>query len=249
MSAPELIPGDGPPPVRIALADALERLWRDLSPERILKDALKGPLAGRVAAVSSFGAESAALLHMIARIDRATPVIFIDTMMLFPETLAYQRELAARLGLTDLRVIRAAPEAVAGVDPDSDLHRRDPNACCDMRKTAPLAAALAGFDGWITGAKRGHGGDRAGLPVAATDGAGRLRIAPLAAWPDGEAARYIRAKGLPPHPLVAQGYRSLGCAPCTTPTSEGEGARAGRWRGAEKTECGVQFVGGRAQPV
>ena len=228
-----------------ARAAALSRMFAGLSAEEMLAEALKGDLRGRIAMVSSFGAESVALLHMVARADPATPVIFLDTEMLFPETLAYQRDVAARLGLSDLRVIRPDGDDLTKEDPADDLHRIDPDACCDLRKTQPLQSALQGFDGWITGRKRYQSGARAELPLFETDGAGRLKLNPLADWEAGQAGAYIRAHDLPPHPLVARGYPSIGCAPCTSPVADGEDPRAGRWRGAEKTECGIHFVNGK----
>lgn len=223
-----------------ARAEALSRLFDGLEAEAMLREALSGPLRGRIALVSSFGAESVALLHIVAKVDPATPVIFLDTEMLFPETLAYQRELAGLLGLTDLRVIRPAPEDAAEASP-ADVDR-----CCQLRKVLPLRAALRPFDGWITGRKRHQGGARAALPRFETDEEGRLKLNPLADW-DAEAVRaYMAEHALPPHPLVAKGYPSIGCAPCTTAVKPGEDPRAGRWRGSEKTECGIHFIGGKA---
>ena len=202
----------------------------------------------RLALVSSFGAESVALLHLAARVKKDLPVLFIDTQMLFPETLAYQREVAIRLGLTKITVIRA--EDIAARDPDGTLHQRDPDACCALRKTLPLQTALQGFDGWITGRKRFQSGTRAQLPhfeaEEATDEApARIKVNPLAFWSAGDVQDYIEENNLPRHPLVARGYPSIGCAPCTSPVAAGEDLRAGRWRGKEKDECGIHFAGGK----
>lgn len=196
---------------------------------------------GRVAAVSSFGAESVVLLHLLAQVDRGAPVLFLDTQIVFPETLAYQREVAAALGLTGL--VTVTPEA--GGDPAGDLHRRDPDACCALRKTRPLEAALAGFDGWITGRKRHQTRARAALPVVERDAAGRLKANPLAAWSAAEVAAYMDRHALPRHPLIREGYLSIGCAPCTSRVAPGEDPRAGRWRGRDKEECGIHLVNGR----
>lgn len=211
------------------------------SAEELLSWALSEPGFGRTALVSSFGAESVVLLHMVSRVDPATPVLFLDTEMLFPETLAYQEEVAARLGLTGIRQI--TPDAGAR-DPDGTLHRTDPDACCTLRKTEPLERALGGFDAWITGRKRYQGGARRALPLVEPDG-GRLKINPLAAWSKEDVAAYMDRHALPRHPLVARGYPSIGCAPCTTPVAEGEDERAGRWRGTGKDECGIHFENGR----
>jgi len=228
-----------------ARAAALNARYRLHSATAVLERALSDPSVGRVAMVSSFGAESVALLHMVAVIDPATPVLFIDTAMLFPETLAYQSEVAARLGLRDLRRIRARALDVAIEDRDGTLHRRDTDACCDLRKTRPLERALYGFDAWITGRKRYQSGTRAALEFFETDGDDRLKINPLAHWDPADVRDYMDNNRLPRHPLVARGYPSIGCAPCTSPVAAGEDPRAGRWRGQAKDECGIHIVDGR----
>ena len=189
---------------------------------------------GRIALVSSFGAEAVVLLHLVARLDPMTPVLFLETGMLFPETLDYQKRVADLLGLGDVRVIR--PQAGALHD---GLHATDPDACCALRKTRPLGTALLGFDAWITGRKRIHGGQRVSLPVIETDPAGRTKINPLAEWSATDIETYFSRHPLPRHPLVERGYASIGCAPCTTRTRDGEDPRAGRWRGQDKVECGI----------
>ena len=200
---------------------------------------------GQVALVSSFGAESVVLLHMLADIDRHAPVLFIDTQMLFPETLDYQRDLTRLLGLTGVLVFRAGD--IASHDPDGTLHQRDTDACCDLRKTVPLQNALRGFDGWISGRKRYQSGARADLQhFEAEAGTGRIKVNPLAHWNGADLRAYIDAKDLPRHPMVARGYPSIGCMPCTSPVAEGEDPRAGRWRDSDKDECGIHFVNGKA---
>lgn len=202
----------------------------------------------RLALVSSFGAESVALLHLASRVKKDLPVLFIDTEMLFPETLAYQRDVARKLGLTRITVVRAAD--IAEQDPEGDLHLHDPDACCALRKTRPLHQALTGFDGWITGRKRFQSGTRATLPhfeAEAADGAvlPRIKVNPLAFWAADDVNEYITENNLPRHPLVARGYPSIGCAPCTSPVNAGEDPRAGRWRNQSKDECGIHFAGGK----
>ena len=237
-------------PTRAARIDSLNHRYQHHAAIRVLRDALSDPELGRVAMVSSFGADSVALLHMISLINRDTPVLFIDTQMLFPETLAYQSEVAAKLGLTDIRIIRAAPAAMAAQDPDGVLHKTDTDACCDLRKTVPLNKALSGYDSWITGRKRFQGASRADLEFFEADPAGdRIKINPLAHWTSQDVIDYIINNDLPRHPLVAQGYPSIGCQPCTSPVAAGEDPRAGRWRGQEKTECGIHFVNGKMQRV
>ena len=224
----------------------LNEWYRLHSAFAVLDHALKSPKAGKLALVSSFGAESVVLLHMISVTKRDTPVIFIDTELLFAETLVYQQELSERLGLSDLRIIRAADTDLAAQDPDKTLHQRDTDACCALRKTVPLQKALQGFNGWITGRKRFHGGDRAGLDFFETEpGTGRMKVNPLAHWAPEDVKTYMEENRLPRHPLVAKGYPSIGCMPCTSPVKEGEDIRAGRWRGKEKTECGIHFVDGK----
>lgn len=197
-----------------------------------------------IALVSSFGAESVVLLHLAAMIKRDVPVIFIDTEMLFAETLVYQQDVAERLRLENVTVIRA--DDLAAQDPDNTLHQRDTDACCALRKTRPLQAALATHSGWITGRKRYQSGRRASLEFfEVEDGTGRIKVNPLARWAPEDVAEYMDENRLPRHPLVAQGYPSIGCAPCTSKVATGEDARAGRWRDTDKDECGIHFVNGK----
>ena len=215
------------------------------SAQEFLKDALGR--VGRVAMVSSFGADSAVLLHMIAQIDRALPVLFIDTLALFPETVAYQKTLAAHLGLCNVQTITPDRADLFARDPDGLLHRADTESCCQLRKAEPLARALTGYDGWITGRKRYQAATRADLDRAEVEpDTGRIRLNPLADWSAAQIGAYLDAHDLPRHPLVARGYPSIGCQPCTSRVLSGEDPRAGRWRGAEKTECGIHFIGGVA---
>lgn len=227
------------------LAARLNDRYRHHAAIEVLRRAVTDPELGRVALVSSFGAESVVLLHMVARVAPGLPVLFIDTEMLFPETLAYQREVVARLGLTDLRVITATEAEIAARDPDGTLHQRDQDGCCDVRKTVPLERALSGFDAWITGRKRFQGGQRTELEFFEPEPPSRLRINPLAHWRSQDVQDYMIENRLPRHPLVAKGYPSIGCAPCTSPVKPGEDPRAGRWRGSAKTECGIHFIGGK----
>lgn len=208
-----------------------------------LSYALNDPLIGRVAMVSSFGAESVVLLHMISIIDRTTPVLFVDTDMLFPETLAYQTQVADTLGLTDVRRITAHADDIQRADPFGRLHLADTNACCAVRKAAPLQNALGDFDAWITGRKRFQADTRHALETFENEDDHRIKINPLARWRREDLKDYIENNNLPRHPLVAQGYPSIGCAPttCTRQVSAGEDDRAGRWAGNNKTECGIHF--------
>ena len=218
----------------------VRQAWGGLEGLALLRAALTGPFAGRIAMVSSFGAESAVLLDMVASVDRRTPVVFLETGKLFPETLAYVDELVAWLRLEDVRSIRPDPADLARSDPDGTLWRREPDLCCHLRKTEPLDRALAGFAGWITGRKRFQGGARAALPAIETDPAtGQVKLNPLAGWSPEDIRHYRRLRQLPLHPLVARGYPSIGCQPCTRAVRDGEDARAERWWQLDKTECGI----------
>jgi len=224
---------------------ALNDRYRHHAAIAVMEKALADPDTGRVAMVSSFGAESVVLLHMVSLIAPATPVLFVDTMLLFPETLAYQQEVASLLGLSEIRTIRATKAALALDDPDGTLHQFDTDACCNLRKTVPLEAALSGFDAWITGRKRYQGTTRADIDFFEVETPARMKINPLAHWGREDLQEYMVQNRLPKHPLVAKGYPSIGCAPCTSPVAEGEDPRAGRWRGQAKTECGIHFIGGK----
>lgn len=232
-----------------ARVDDLNERYRHHAAVAVMERALKDPAVGEVALVSSFGAESVVLLHMVSVIAPGTPVLFIDTQMLFAETLEYQQTLAEKLRLTDIRTIRAADSALNLDDPDGTLHQFDTDACCTLRKTVPLENALSGFDAWITGRKRYQGQTRAALDFFEVETETRMKINPLAHWGRDDLEEYIVQNRLPRHPLVAKGYPSIGCAPCTSPVKPGEDPRAGRWRNSAKTECGIHFINGKAVRV
>lgn len=208
----------------------------------VLEDAILREFPrGRVAVVSSFGAESAVLLHLVAGIDPATAVIFVDTGKLFPETLAYREALAAKLGLTNLIVARPRAKRLATVDPDGTLWSRDSDLCCWERKVEPLDDVIINFPCQITGRKRFQAATRAAVPVREEDEFGLVKLNPLADWDAADIRAYFLAHALPPHPLEARGYRSIGCAPCTRPVAAHEDARSGRWAGSAKIECGIHL--------
>lgn len=220
---------------------ALDARLSDASPADIIRAALEAVGREKLALVSSFGTESAALLKFAADVDPAIPVVFLDTGWLFEETLAYRNTLIEHLGLTDVRTIHPLTEDVARQDADRELWLSDPDACCHLRKVEPLTRALSSFDAWLNGRKRFQGGDRAAIPVVELDGA-RLKFNPLANVTAEELkVLYAEAK-LPQHPLVASGFASVGCMPCTSRSAPGEDARAGRWRGRAKTECGIHVA-------
>ncbi len=215
---------------------ALDARLRSAEPQEILKAAWE-LYGGRLALVSSFGAESAVLLHMAAQIDPSIPVLFLDTGMLFGQTLDYRQKLAAQLGLSDVRDLRPRYNDLAVHDPGQDLWKSDTDACCHIRKVLPLDHALEDFDAWITGRKRFHGGARMRLKVV-EEAAGKVKFNPLANWTKAELDAYAEEHHLPAHPLVEFGYPSVGCWPCTQP-ADSDDLRAGRWAGSDKTECGI----------
>ena len=229
---------DTAPPFTPADAAAMAARFASVPTPAMLEELLLGELRGRIAVVSSFGAESAALLHLVAGIDRDVPVIFVNTQKMFGETLAYRDELAERLGLTDLRVFRPDPRLLAARDGKGLRWSYDPDGCCDVRKVEPLRRALAPFDAWLSGRKGFQAATRAALPRFEED-EGRLKINPLADWSKAELDAYFEEHRLPRHSLEAQGYLSIGCAPCTSKVRPGEDPRAGRWRGGDKVECGI----------
>jgi phosphoadenosine phosphosulfate reductase len=219
-------------------AQELDRALRSASPADVIAAALRTVGHDRLAVVSSFGTESAALLKVMADVDPAIPVIFLDTGWLFEETLAYRDTLIETLGLRDVRSVRPLEETLTREDGDRELWFSDPDACCRIRKVEPLARALAPFAGWINGRKRFQGGIRADMKVVEVDGA-RLKFNPFANTSREQIEAIYAESKLPPHPLKAMGYLSVGCMPCTSRTSPDEDDRAGRWRGRPKTECGI----------
>jgi phosphoadenosine phosphosulfate reductase len=210
--------------------------------EAVLCEALRYRYRGRIALVSSFGTESAILLHMIAKIESTTPVVFLDTGKLFTETLAYRDGLVAQLGLSEVRVIRPSGRQLAAYDPDGRLWQKDPDLCCAIRKTNPLDEALEGFEAWITGRKRSQAGTRSALQVEEVGADGRVTVNPLAFWDEARIEAYFEAHDLPRHPLQARGYTSIGCETCTALPAPGQDKRSGRWAGLAKTECGIHVA-------
>jgi len=225
---------------RWTAADAirLNNLFRGTDTPEMLREVLGNHMLGDVALVSSFGAESAALLHLVAQADPNTPVIFLDTGKHFPETLAYVHELAAFVGLKNLQIITPDAETIEKRDATGLRWSYDPDGCCEIRKVIPLEKALAPFDTSITGRKAFQASTRNALPRFELDG-DRLKFNPLATWTKQDIEAYFAAHALPRHPLEAQGYPSIGCAPCTSVVKPGEDPRSGRWRGWDKTECGI----------
>ncbi|MEO0464275.1 MAG: phosphoadenylyl-sulfate reductase [Pseudomonadota bacterium] len=224
----------------------LNRMFRGSSTMEMLEAVIKGSLAGDVTTVSSFGAESAVLLHLLSAIEPSIPVLFLETGKHFRETLAYRDELAKRLGLTNLVILTPDEADLAAKDESGLRWSYDPDGCCEIRKVKPLAKALADYDASFTGRKAFQSKTRANLPrfeIDTSDGQGRLKINPLIDWSAEDIQTYFEEHNLPRHPLVAQGYPSIGCAPCTKQVAEGEDPRSGRWSGWDKTECGIHKPG------
>jgi phosphoadenosine phosphosulfate reductase len=232
-----------------ALEDKIRRLnaeLREAPAEEILSVVVGREFQGRIALLTSFGAESAVGLHMLSQVAPDTPVLFLDTERHFDPTLQYRDRLTQRLGLTDVRSL--APHRPEREDPSGDLWRTDSDLCCTVRKVRPLQAALTAFDALITGRKRFHGGARLRLPVfELVDGT--VRINPFAGWSAQDVDQYHAVHALERHPLVDGGYRSIGCWPCTQPAARDQDARTGRWTGLEKTECGIHLPAQQAATV
>jgi phosphoadenosine phosphosulfate reductase len=200
----------------------------------------------RFVVTSSFGADSAVLLHLLSEVAPQVPVLFLDTGYHFDQTLAFRRELARDLGLTVLDVRPDLSVAQQDRRFGADLFERDPDTCCGMRKTVPLRRMLANFDGWATGVRRVQTPERAATPVVEArqhDHRWLVKVAPLATWTDEDVDAHLATHDLPRHPLVAHGYPSIGCAPCTRPVAQGQDPRAGRWsQFDDKTECGIHLT-------
>lgn len=174
------------------------------------------------------------LVDIVSRTVPDVEVAFLDTQYHFAETLWYVEQVRARYDL-DLRVIRPEREL-------DDLWHNDPDACCRVRKIEPMRRALAGRAAWMTGLRRDESTARATIPLVAWDVTrGLVKVNPLATWTDADVAGYIRDHELPVHPLADRGFPSIGCWPCTRPVVPGEDARAGRWAGLDKTECGLHL--------
>lgn len=215
--------------------------FRSASASVLLEHAIKVEFSGRIALVSSFGSESATLLHLVSEIDPAIPVIFLDTQKHFAQTLSYRAKLVTKLGLTNVINVLPEGDAVSARDGDGNLWKTDPDGCCTLRKVEPLAEVLSEFDAWITGRKQFHGGGRMHLPAFEATQT-HIKVNPLIRWSKDAVTNYVENHELPPHPLVTQGYPSIGCWPCTHPVADDSDVRAGRWRGAAKTECGIHDI-------
>lgn len=219
-------------------AEALSARYETMTAQEILRDAIRNEFFGDITLSSSFGADSAVLLHMVSEIDPALPVLFLDTDRHFFQTLQYRDELAARLGLTNIVVLKADADEAAMEDAKGTLWRTHPDQCCDLRKVRPLNRLMENYGAWISGRKRHQSATRTRLPIVEYDGQ-HFKVNPLATWTQADIEAYFAEHDLPPHPLVEQGFPSIGCFTCTKPVAAGEDARSGRWAGTEKVECGI----------
>ncbi|WP_421726417.1 phosphoadenylyl-sulfate reductase [Bauldia sp.] len=217
---------------------ALNARYPDLTAHAAVELGVRELFPGKISLVSSFGAESAVLLHILSEVDNTVPVIFLDTGRLFAETLEYRTKLAETLGLQDVRTVTPDPDRLAAEDPHRALWMTNPDHCCHVRKTEPLQRAVKDFDAWFTGRKRFQNAKRAALQLFEAEGE-RIKINPLIEWSPDDLKAYAAKHALPPHPLVAKGYPSIGCVPCTSRVAANEDQRSGRWRGLDKTECGI----------
>ena len=214
-----------------------------LSAEASLRQSIED-YNGKIAMVSSLGADSAVLLHLVSKIDKNLPVYFLDTGKHFRETLAYRDLLIGDLGLTNFITLTPDSKELKAEDPKGDLNQSEPDLCCALRKVRPLDKVLTDFDARITGRKRYQTPDRKNMPILETGGR-MAKVNPLAYWTAKDVTAYIRKHDLAPHPMFALGYLSIGCQPCTTRVAEGEDPRAGRWRNNDKTECGIHYIDGK----
>lgn len=232
---------------RLELRDrayALTARYTGKTVQAVLEAAVNDEFAGRIGLVSSFGTDAAVLLHIISEIDPYVPVIFLDTLKHFPETLAYRDRLIEHFGLCNIHSVKPRPASIQAEDPDDMLYKREPDLCCHVRKTLPMLASLRTLDCWITGRKRAQAATRTNLALFEAQDRW-IKINPLIDWTAADVADYFVSHGLPEHPLKAKGFLSIGCAPCTRPVRPGEDSRAGRWADSEKVECGIHIENGK----
>jgi len=213
------------------------------SPEDVLAWVI-GAYGGRAVLACSFGGPSGMVaLDMVMRIDPATPVYYLDTALLFPETYELVQWMSSRYGITPIRVKPRLSVAEQASVYGPELWRRNPDICCAMRKVEPQLAFLREYDAWISGIRRDQSATRALVPIVEWDSKfGLIKVNPLATWDERMVWTYIRAHELPYNELHDRGFPSIGCRPCTQPVSEGEDLRAGRWPGFSKVECGLHVV-------
>ncbi len=222
----------------------LKNRYQNLEATELLQPLIQDELQGKIAVSSSFGAESAILLHMVSQIDVTTPVLFIDTGKLFQKTIEYRDTVAEFLGLQNIKIISPDQKVIENKDGNGDLWKTSPDLCCEIRKVHPFEHELSKYSAVITGRKRYQANTRSTLDMIEHDGK-QIKINPIARWDIQKLQNYMVEHNLPAHPLVSEGYLSIGCEPCTSKVKAGEDPRAGRWRGKDKTECGIHYVNGK----
>ena len=229
---------DTAPAFTQADADALNARFAGVPTPEMLRTLLAEDTLGRVGVVSSFGTEAIVLLHLVAQANKDVPIIFVDTLKMFDETLAYREQVIDLLGFTNASVVKPDPAKLLEKDETGMRWSYDPDGCCEIRKVEPMARAKASLDAWISGRKAFQSQTRQNLPLFEVE-AGRMKVNPLGEWTKEDLDAYFEEHDLPRHPLEALGYLSVGCSPCTSTVAPGEDPRAGRWRGWDKTECGI----------
>ena len=223
------------------VSDATLNHWLGLDGLSLMQEVLSSADTLRIAVTSSFGSESAVLLDLVAQVNKATPVIFVDTGRLFAATTDYRDHLTDHFGLTNVQTLKAPNLMVKNADPEETLFETDPDACCHVRKVMPYAQAISQYDVLIGGRKRHHGDKRSELQTVELSGQ-HIKVNPLANFSAQDIETAFKDRNFPPHPLVEEGYSSLGCEPCTIKSCEAGNVRAGRWKGRKKTECGIHFA-------
>ena len=221
-----------------ARLEHLRKVYGQKDAKGLLASMIEEEFSGKIAAVSSFGAESAVLLSLISKVSKETPIIFLETGKHFSETLEYKDLLVSSLGLTNVRSVRPSRAHLVKDDPQGELWRINTDYCCHIRKVLPLEKSLDSFEAWITGRKRFQSESREELQTIELIGK-QIKINPLATWNSAQLKEYFVTHNLPKHPLILKNYLSIGCAPCTNPVALGGEQRSGRWADKEKTECGI----------
>ncbi len=218
----------------------------DAHPLTVLKFATE--TIDRLAVASSFQASGLVILHLLRELKPDVPVLFLNTGFHFPETLKFRDKIVEMwdLKLVELRGEHQSPERQAELH-GPELFKSNPDRCCFINKVEPLQKALEEYDGWISGLRRDQSPLRASTPVVEAQllpsGNEVLKIHPLASWTREDVTGYIKMHNIPTHPLLEQGFASIGCQPCTRPVDANEDERAGRWEGFNKTECGIHSFG------
>jgi len=218
----------------------IARTFEDAAPQEILRWAVR-TFGRSVALACSFGGPSGmALLDMLMEIDASSPVYYLDTDLLFPETYAHIERVARRYGIEPIAVHADRSVAEQGLDHGIKLWERDPDLCCSLRKVEPQKRFLKSYAAWITGVRRDRATSASELRVVEWDETfGLLKISPLATWTEEMVWTYVRAHDVPYNELHDRGYPSIGCTNCTVSVKAGDPLRAGRWQGFTKTECGL----------